>query len=322
MKIWKCGRFELPIGAKTYVMGIVNATPDSFSGDGNLGQSALEHALRQVEAGADILDIGGESTRPGAVPVSRDEELGRVLPLIEALAARVPDIPLSIDTTKAEVARRAVAAGASIVNDVSGATFDAKMLETVAATNAGLVLMHLRGTPDAVAARSGFIAADPTLTLPASGEGTGHKSVASNLQQARYGPVPSPLAGRVRVGSKREVIPEILAFWHSRLEAARLAAIADNRLCFDAGFGFGKSLDENLEILRCGRELSAFGFPTLSGTSRKSTIGKLLDDAPAGERIFGTAATTALAIAGGADIIRVHDVREMRDVARVCDACR
>ena len=276
MKTWKCGRFNLEIGAKTHIMGIVNATPDSFSGDGNVGELALERALKMVEDGADILDIGGESTRPGAIPVSLEEELSRVLPLIETLAAR-SEIPLSIDTTKAEVARRAVEAGASIVNDISGATFDPKMLEIVAATDAGLVLMHLRGKPQEMRASENF-------------------------------------------GEENDVISEITQFWKMRLEAARKTGISDARLCFDAGFGFGKSLDENLEILRRGRELSNFGFPILSGTSRKSTIGKILDGAPVEKRIFGTAATTAAAILGGANLVRVHDVAEMRDVGRVCDA--
>ncbi|HEX9997043.1 MAG TPA: dihydropteroate synthase [Abditibacterium sp.] len=279
MKIWKCGRFNLEIGAKTYIMGIVNATPDSFSGDGTVGDSALERALKMVEDGADILDIGGESTRPGATPVSLEEELSRVLPLIEKLAVRVK-IPLSIDTTKSEVARRALDAGASIVNDISGATFDPKMFEIVAATNAGLILMHLRGKPQQMRPSENF-------------------------------------------GEKNDVIFEIAEFWKRRLEAAREIGISDDRIAFDAGFGFGKSLDENLAILRRGRELSDFGFPILSGTSRKSTIGKILEGAPVEKRIFGTAATTSAAILNGADMVRVHDVAEMRDVARVCDAiCR
>ncbi len=320
MKIWNCGQYALEIGAKTYIMGIVNATPDSFSGDGARGEAALNHALQMVENGADILDIGGESTRPGAAKVSLDEELSRVVPLIEKLAARV-EIPLSVDTTKSEVARAAIDVGASIVNDISGATFDEWMLKIVAATDAGLILMHLRGTPQTMRA-SEAVTLDPTLTLPINGEGTGPHFASQKLPQPQPGPVPSPLVGRVRVGSNDEnsLISEILAFWQSRLDATSAAGIAENRLCFDAGFGFGKSLEENLEILRRGRELSAFGFPVLSGTSRKSTIGKILGDAPVEARIFGTAATVAIAISRGADIVRVHDVREMRDVTRVCDA--
>ncbi|PQV65503.1 Dihydropteroate synthase [Abditibacterium utsteinense] len=279
MKIWKCAHHDLELGRKTYVMGIVNATPDSFSGDGELGEAAFNRALQLIEDGADILDIGGESTRPGALPVSLDEELSRVLPLIEKLAS-CTRIPISIDSTKNVVARRAVEVGASIINDVSGATFDEKMLEVVAQTNAGIILMHLRGTPQKMKASENF-------------------------------------------GEENDVIAEILTFWRARLGAARQSGIADERIAFDAGFGFGKSLEENLEILRRGCELSDFGFPTLSGTSRKSTLGKILGDAPADERIFGTAAATAIAIANGADIIRVHDVKEMAQVARVCDAiCR
>ena len=279
MKLWKCGRFSLELGAKTYLMGIVNATPDSFSGDGVSSQKAIERALQMVREGADILDIGGESTRPGAQPVGLDEELNRVLPLIEELAARV-EVPLSIDTTKAEVARRAIEAGAAIVNDVSGATFDEQMLNVVAPLSCGVILMHLRGAPAQM--------------------GWSHKS-----------------------GGKDDVIAEVLDFWRARRVAANRNGIADERLCFDAGFGFGKSIEENLALIRHGRELSKIGFATLSGTSRKSTIGVILDDAPVENRLMGTAATVALAIAGGADIVRVHDVAAMRDVIRVSDAvCR
>ena len=279
MKHWQCGPFNLEIGAKTWLMGIVNATPDSFSGDGTSTAKAVARALQMVEAGADILDIGGESTRPGAVPVTLDEELGRVLPVIEALAARVA-IPLSIDTTKSEVARRAVQAGAVIVNDISGATFDEAMLETLANLSCGVVLMHLRGAPQ-------------TMNWSA------------------------------KSGGQTDVIAEVTEFWRARREIANQIGIGDNRLCFDAGFGFGKSVEENLELIRRGRELAEFGFPTLSGTSRKSTIGKITGGAPVESRLMGTAATVALAIANGADIVRVHDVREMADVIRVSDAiCR
>ena len=279
MKFWKCGRFELELGRKTYVMGIVNATPDSFSGDGVAAARAIDRALRMIDEGAAILDIGGESTRPGAAPVGLEAELRRVLPVIENLAART-EIPLSIDTTKAEVARRAIEAGATIVNDISGATFDDQMLQTIAPTGCGVILMHLRGAPQ---------------TMQAS-----QKS-----------------------GGAGDVIAEVLEFWRARRHAARDAGIGDERLCFDAGFGFGKSVEENLALIARARELSAFGFPTLSGTSRKSTIGKILDGAGVEERLMGTAATVALAIAGGADIVRVHDVRAISDVARVSDAiCR
>ena len=260
-------------------MGIVNATPDSFSGDGVSSDKAVARALQMIEDGADILDIGGQSTRPGAAPVSLDEELKRTIPLIETLAKRV-EIPLSIDTTKAEVAHRAIEAGACIVNDISGATFDENMLATVAQLECGVILMHLRGAPQTM--------------------GWSRKE-----------------------GGEDDVIAEVLDFWRARRFAANEIGIGDERLCFDAGFGFGKSVEENLELIRRGCELRAFGFPVLSGTSRKSTIGKILDNAPVEDRLMGSAATTALAIAGGADIVRVHDVRALRDVARVSDAiCR
>jgi len=296
MRFWKCGQFELPIGQKTYVMGIANVTPDSFSGDGIGGESALAHALRLVDEGADILDIGGESTRPGAQPVPEEEETRRVLPLVEALAARV-SIPLSVDTTKAGVARAALAAGASIINDISGATFDSHMLEVIAASDGGCVLMHLRGTPQ---------------TMGWSTRLTNANTPTRQSFDCRSGPIASRQSD--------DVIAEIKAFWNERVAAAGDAGISPDRIALDAGFGFGKSLDENLEILRRGRELAACGFPTLSGTSRKSTIGKILDEAPVDERIWGTAATVAIAIANGCDIVRVHDVRAMVQVARVADA--
>jgi dihydropteroate synthase len=279
-RYWRCGRHQLPLGAKTYVMGIVNTTPDSFSGDGRLGAAALERALQMVEDGADILDIGGESTRPGAPPVEAAKELRRVLPVVEALAARVP-VPLSVDTTKAAVAREVLTAGATIINDISGGVFDAAMLDTIAPTGCGYVIMHRRGRPQSMAASERV-----------------HEDA----------------------GASGDVIAEILACWRERLAATRAAGIVAERIALDAGFGFGKSVQENLEILRRGRELAALGLPTLSATSRKSTIGRVLGDVPVDERIWGTAAATALAIGNGADIVRVHDVRAMSQVARFCDA--
>ena len=281
MNFWQCGRFSLPLGAKTYVMGIVNTTPDSFSGDGVFDLSrAVDQALQMIEDGADILDIGGESTRPGAAKVDAAEEVRRVIPLIEKLAPQV-QVPLSVDTTKAQVARAALEAGAAIINDISGATFDENMLPTLADFDCGVILMHLRGTPQSM-----------KWSEPV---GSAQRSVSS-------------------------VIEEILDFWQARVEAAQNAGIHRHRIALDAGFGFGKSVAENLQILQRGQELSDFGFPTLSATSRKSTIGKILNDAPIDDRLFGTAATVALAIAGGADIIRVHDVKAMTQVAQMTDA--
>jgi dihydropteroate synthase len=281
---WQCGKFGLPLGHKTYVMGILNVTPDSFSGDGqwrdDSAQAAVDRALQMVEDGADVLDIGGESTRPGATPVSVQEELARVIPVIEALASQI-DVPLSVDTTKAAVAQVAVDAGASIINDISAGTFDIAMLDVLAGLNCGVVLMHLRGIPQ---------------TMGWSRKAQGPDS------------------------EVRGVIEEIKVFWSKRVAAAQSVGIAKERIALDAGFGFGKSLEENLEIVRRGRELRDFGFPILSATSRKSTIGKILNDAPPQERVWGTASLTALAIANGADLIRVHDVKEMAQVARVTDA--
>lgn len=285
MPIWKCGRFDLPIGHKTYVMGIVNVTPDSFSGDGTLrNESFVEatvlRAFEMVEQGADILDVGGESTRPGAQSVSEEAELQRVVPVVQALRER-SDVPISVDTTKAVVARAALDVGADIINDISGATFDDEMLKVLGAHQCGVILMHLRGTPQTMA-------------------------YSSRIEN--------------RESKMEDVIQEVLGFWRERVEAARAVGIVDERIALDAGFGFGKSPEENLEIVRRGRQLRDFGFPVLSATSRKSTIGKILDDAPVEERAWGTAATVALAIANGCDIVRVHDVREMAQVARVSDA--
>lgn len=285
--IWQCGEHQLPLGEKTYVMGILNVTPDSFSGDG-VSHRVLDDVVAQAEQmvrdGAYILDIGGESTRPGATAVDAEEEARRVVPLLEVLAQRV-DALLSVDTTKAVVAQRALQAGAHIINDISGATADENMLAVCANSDCGVVLMHRRGTPQ-----------------------TMQWSQAANSSN-----------------KTEDVIGEVLNFWSERVKAAQTAGIAPARIALDAGFGFGKSLSENLEILRRGRELSGFGFPTLSATSRKSTIGRVLDRAlekgvPVEERLFGTAATVALAIANGADMVRVHDVKEMAQVARMTDA--
>lgn len=274
-RVWQCGRYALPMGCKTLIMGIVNVTPDSFSGDGRLGTAAIEHALQLVADGADILDIGGESTRPGSQPVTVEEEVRRVLPVIEALAARV-EVPLSVDTSKAVVARQALQSGASIINDIASGTFDAAMFPTLAESECGVVLMHLRGT-----------AQHPT----------GGKETA-----------------------QADVIEEVLTFWHERVTAAQQSGIDRDRIAVDAGFGFGKSPEENLTLIRRGRELSDFGLPILSATSRKHTIGKILGDLPVEERNWGTAATVALAIANGADIIRVHGVKALAQVAQITDA--
>ena len=254
-------------GRRTYVMGVINVTPDSFSGDG-LGSdipAIVDQALRFRDEGADILDIGAESTRPGHRPVSPDEELRRLIPALEAVAANV-DLPISVDTYKAAVARRALAAGAVIVNDVWGLKADPEIAAVAAEAGAGLVLMHNQTT---------------------------------------------------RVYD--DFIPDLIDSLRQSGELARQRGVGPGSIILDPGFGFGKTPDHNLEALRRLKELRFLGFPLLVGTSRKSTIGMVLD-LPVEERLEGAAATIAIAIAGGADIVRVHDVREMVRVCRMTDA--
>ncbi len=266
-------------GERTYLMGVLNVTPDSFSDGGdfeNLG-AAIAQAQALVAAGADILDIGGQSTRPGAPQVSLDAELNRVIPVIEGLRSHsevCATVPISVDTTRAEVAQAAIAAGADLINDISGATFDPQMLNVVAHLQVPLILMHLRGTPQTM----------QTLT------------------------------------DYEDLIGEICQFLATRIDAAIAAGIKRSHLLIDPGIGFAKTYAQNLQILR---ELSAFqalGCGILVGPSRKSFIGRILDRPEPKERVWGTAAACCAAIAAGADIIRVHDVREMADVCRVADA--
>ncbi len=261
------GGETLAWGRRTYIMGIINVTPDSFSGDG-LGSdipAIVDQALRFREEGADILDLGAESTRPGHQPVSADEELRRLMPALEAVAAAV-DLPISADTGKPAVARRALAAGAVIVNDIWGLKADPELAQVAAAAGAGLVLMHNQAT-------------------------------------------------RVY----RDFIPELSDSLRTSSRLAQDNGVPAGNIILDPGIGFGKTPDHNLEALRRLSELRALGFPLLVGTSRKSTIGLVLD-LPVDERLEGTAATVALAVAGGADIVRVHDVREMVRVCRMTDA--
>lgn len=273
-------------GARTYVMGIINATPDSFSGDGLLkGDARIEAALRQgeamVAAGAHILDVGGESTRPGGSPVDLDEELERAVPIVAALRERV-QVPISIDTYKAEVARRALAAGATIVNDVWGLRMDPEMGAVVAASGAYVVLMHNRSRPrDAV-------------------------------QEARLG-------GRYVGVDYADLISDVRRELLESVALARAAGIADDRIILDPGIGFGKTVEQNLELVARFDAFRDLGFPVLAGPSRKSFIGYTLD-LPADQRAEGTAAVVALCIDRGADIVRVHDVGLISRVARMTDA--
>ena len=272
----RCGDGVLEFGRRTLVMGIINVTPDSFSGDGAWPEAeiAIECAREAVRHGADILDIGGESTRPGAEPVSLTEELRRTLPVVEAAAGL--GVPVSIDTSKAEVARAALGAGAAIINDVTALRGDPEMARVAAEAGCPVVLMHMLGRP---------------------------RTMQDNPQ---YG----------------DVVAEVYAFLADRIEAAIAAGIAETQIIVDPGFGFGKRLGHNLELLRRLRELRSLGRPILAGTSRKAMIGAVLG-LPADQRLAGTAATVACAIQNGADLVRVHDVEAMTQVARLADAiCR
>jgi dihydropteroate synthase len=258
-------------GTRTFVMRILNATPDSFSGDGLLAAgeptgAAVALALRMVDEGADILDVGGASSRPGHAPVGPDEEGRRVLPVIRAVAAALPGTPLSIDTTSHVVAAAALDAGATMLNDIWGVAEDSSMVRLAADRGVPIVLMH-------------------------------------NRAEARY----------------RNVVAEVLADLQRALDRALGAGVAWDRLIVDPGFGFGKTPDHNLALLEDLGALGVLGRPVLLGTSRKSTLGRLLD-LPPGRRVEATAATTALGIAAGVDIVRVHDVLENVRAARVADA--
>lgn len=269
-----CRGKVLPLGQRPYLMGVLNLTPDSFSDGGQFDtmDGAISRAHEMVAQGADIVDVGGESTRPGAQPVPLKEELRRVLPVVERLCAELK-VPISVDTYKAEVAERALKAGAHMVNDISALTFDRRMSEVVAESEAALVLMHMKGTPQ-------------------------------NMQRnPRY----------------EDVMNEIFQFLTRRVQKATEAGISRDRLVIDPGIGFGKQVRDNLVILNRLGELHTLDVPILVGVSRKSFIGKVLD-LPVHDRLEGSAAAVALAVARGAHILRVHDVREMNRVARMAHA--
>jgi dihydropteroate synthase len=258
-------------GERTHVMGILNVTPDSFSGDGLLGAadpvaSAVALARQMVEDGADLLDIGGASSRPGHVPVPPAEEIGRVVPVIRAVASALPGTALSIDTTSPAVAEAALDAGAHLLNDIWGVSEDPALVRLAAERGVPIVLMH-------------------------------------NRAEARYG----------------NLLAEVIADLQRAVERATGAGVPPDRLIVDPGFGFGKTPDHNVALLAGLGALRVLGRPILLGTSRKSTLGKLLD-LPPDQRVEATAATTALGIASGVDIVRVHDVRENVRTARVADA--
>lgn len=263
------------IRRRTLVMGILNVTPDSFSDGGQFRDAgdAVLAARKMAEAGADIIDVGGESTRPGAEPVPEDEEIGRVVPVIEALASAA-DVPVSIDTSKSGVARRALEAGACIVNDVSGLQNDPEIASVAAEHRTPLVIMHMKGTPRTM------------------------------QQDPRYD----------------DLMGEIAAFLEKQIALAASRGLPRELTIIDPGFGFGKTPGQNLTLLRRLKDLTRIGRPLLIGTSRKSTLGVVLGGADVSQRMEATAATVAIAIAHGANIVRVHDVPEMVRVARTVDA--
>jgi dihydropteroate synthase len=267
----------LDFSKKTYIMGVLNVTPDSFS-DGGLylnSPTAIEKAHRIVEEGADIVDIGGQSTRPGSEQITTEEELKRIIPVIEALAGEIK-IPISIDTYKSEIARKALDAGASIVNDISGLRFDPKMPEVVSQNNVPVVIMHIKGTP---------------------------RDMQQNPQY-------------------EALIPEIMDYLRTGITIAREAGIPDDKIIIDPGIGFGKTYEDNLKIIHDLHEFTFLRKPILIGPSRKAFLGKILGDVPVTDRLEGTAAAVSVSIMNGANIIRVHDVKEMVKVAKVAHAIK
>ena len=276
---WRLARRSLPWGARTLVMGVLNVTPDSFSDGGRFFDAAraLEHAARLVEEGADILDIGGESTRPGSADVDAEEEERRVVPVVAALIGHVP-VPISVDTTKARVARAALDAGAEIVNDISGLRFEPALADEAARARAGLVLMHSLGTRGTL------------HTLPPA----------------------------------EDVLGEVTESLRASVREAERRGVERASLCVDPGVGFGKSQEQNVELLaRLDVLADAFpDLPLLVGTSRKRFVGALLGGAPVEERLYGTMATVAAAVLRGASVVRVHDVRAAVDTVRVIDAIK
>jgi len=281
------GKFTFNWGSRTYVMGILNVTPDSFSGDGIIAKGdAVEMSIQQAReflaAGADILDVGGESTRPGSAPIDADGEMERVIPVIQSIVKIFPEALVSIDTCKAKVADEAFKAGAHILNDVWGLRADPGLAKTAAAHQAPVILMHNRSNPASVEVRA-------------------------QLGNAYIGSEYENLLDDVR----RELMDSVCL--------AHSAGIPDQRIILDPGIGFGKTVTHNLELINRLNEIRGLGYPVLLGPSRKSFIGFTLD-LPPGQRVEGTAAAVAVGIARGADIVRVHDVLQIARVAKMTDA--
>lgn len=268
----------LTLGERTLVMGVLNATPDSFSDGGDFLEPrlAIEHALEMERAGADVLDIGGESTRPGSRGTAAETELARILPVLEGLRGTLK-IPISVDTRKSEVAEAAIRAGAQIINDISGLRGDPRIAEVAQRRDVPLILMHMRGEP-------------------------------RTMQKGPFA---------------RDVMKDVAKGWREAIEKARAAGVRKSQIILDPGIGFGKSFQQNYELLRNLRELAKLGYPLLVGTSRKGFLGATLAEngkpAPPEKRLWATAATVTACILGGAHIVRVHDVAEMAQVARVAD---
>ena len=265
---------KLQIGKNALIMGIVNITPDSFSNDGfyNDINGVLRHAVKLVNDGANIIDVGGESTRPEATQITEEEEIKRVIPVIQELSQLI-NIPISIDTYKAKVAAKALDAGAQIINDVSALSADMDMVNVAAANNVPIVLMHMKGNPH-----------------------TMQKSPDYN-----------------------DVITEIITFFQETIRNAVRCGIDKNNIIIDPGIGFGKKIHHNLEILNRLRDFKTIGNPVMVGSSRKSFIGKITNK-PADQRLLGSLATVAIAVTHGANIVRVHDVKETAEIVKICNA--
>lgn len=265
---------QLPLGDRTIVVGVLNVTPDSFSDGGehfDLDQ-AVEHALRMESDGADIIEVGGESTRPGSERVSVSDELARVIPVLEKLKEKL-NVPIAVDTYKSQIARAAVESGASIINDISSLRFDPVIADVVAETQTLLVLMHMRGEP-------------------------------STMQ---------------KIEPSKDIFADMETDLNEAIRLAESRGVRREQVVIDPGIGFGKTLEQNLAIINHLERFKGFDLPLMVGTSRKSFIGRITGR-PADERLFGTAASVAAAIMRGAHIIRVHDVKEMVEVARITDA--
>lgn len=270
----RCGTMSYDLAARTHLMGVLNVTPDSFSDGGRFldPDNAFRRAIEMEEGGADFIDIGGESTKPGSAPVTVEDELRRVLPVIERCSGRLT-VPISIDTTKSEVARAAIDAGATLINDVSAGVFDPAIVSLAGRSDVPMILMHMQGTP------------------------------ATMQNQPIYG----------------DVTREVAAFLDERAKNAQ--GLGVKQVIIDPGIGFGKSLEHNIRLIRELHILTTSGHPVLVGVSRKSFIGSILN-LPVGDRMEGTAAAVAACIFAGVHIVRVHDVREMKRVAVMCDALK